>query len=48
VQNYHYSGMNKFGKRVSGTLPAANEQELELKLKKSKIDLLSEKAVELF
>jgi len=40
VQNYHYSGMNKFGKRVSGTLPAANEQELELKLKKSNIDLL--------
>ncbi len=41
MQNYHYSGMNKFGKRVSGTLPAANEQELELKLKKTNIDLLS-------
>ncbi|VAW47831.1 Type II secretory pathway, component PulF [hydrothermal vent metagenome] len=41
MQNYHYSGINKFGKRVSGTLPASNEQELELKLKKSNIDLLS-------
>ncbi len=41
MQNYNYTGINKFGKRVSGVLPAANEQELEQKLLKSKIDLLS-------
>ena len=43
MQNYQYSGVNKFGKRVSGVLPAANEQELEQKLVKSEIDLLSYK-----
>ena len=41
MQNYHYTGVNKFGKRVSGVLPAGNEQELELKLSKSNIDLLT-------
>ena len=34
MQNYNYTGINKFGKRVNGVLPAANEQELEQKLKK--------------
>ncbi|GKT13015.1 MAG: type IV pilus assembly protein PilC [Thiomicrorhabdus sp.] len=43
MQNYQYTGVNKFGKRVSGVLPAANEQELEQKLIKSNIDLLSYK-----
>ncbi len=41
MQNYHYTGVNKFGKRVSGVLPANSEDELEQKLKKSQIDLLS-------
>lgn len=41
MQNYHYTGVNKFGKRVTGVLPAANEQELEQKLRKSHVDLLS-------
>ncbi len=41
MQNYHYTGVNKFGKRVSGVLPASSENELEQKLKKSQIDLLS-------
>lgn len=43
MENYNYTGINKYGKRVSGVLPAANEQELEQKLIKSKIDLLSYK-----
>jgi type IV pilus assembly protein PilC len=43
MQNYNYTGINKFGKRVNGVLPAANEQELEQKLLKSNIDLLSYK-----
>lgn len=41
MENYHYTGINKFGKRVSGVLPASNEQELEQKLQKSHIDMLS-------
>lgn len=41
MQNYHYTGINKYGKRVSGVLPANNEYELEQKLVKSKIDLLN-------
>ncbi|NPA71565.1 MAG: type II secretion system F family protein, partial [Gammaproteobacteria bacterium] len=41
MENYQYTGVNKFGKRVNGVLPAANEQELEQKLLKSKIDLLT-------
>jgi len=44
MQNYNYTGINKFGKRVNGVLPAANEQELEQKLLKSNIDLLSYRA----
>jgi len=43
MQNYNYTGINKYGKRVSGVLPAANEQELEQKLIKSQIDLLNYK-----
>ena len=41
MENYNYTGINKFGKRVTGVLPAANEQELEQKLLKSDVDLLS-------
>lgn len=41
MQNFNYTGINKFGKRVNGVLPAANSQELEQKLKKSNIDLLT-------
>ncbi len=41
MQNYHYTGVNKFGKRVTGVLPATNEHELEQKLAKSHIDLLN-------
>lgn len=41
MENYNYTGINKFGKRVTGVLPAANEQELEQKLLKSQIDLLN-------
>lgn len=44
MQNYNYTGINKFGKRVNGVLPAANEQELEQKLKKNNIDLLTFRA----
>ena len=43
MQNYHYTGINKYGKRVSGVLPANNEYELEQKLVKSHIDLLNYK-----
>lgn len=43
MQNYNYTGINKYGKRVNGVLPAANEQELEQKLMKSHIDLLTYK-----
>lgn len=43
MQNYNYTGINKYGKRVTGVLPAANEQELEQKLMKSRIDLLTYK-----
>ena len=41
MENYHYTGINKFGKRVNGVLPAGNEQELEQKLIKSHISLLT-------
>jgi type IV pilus assembly protein PilC len=41
MENYHYTGINKFGKRVNGVLPAGNEQELELKLVRSHISLLT-------
>jgi type IV pilus assembly protein PilC len=41
MENYHYTGINKFGKRVNGVLPAGNEQELEQKLIRSHISLLS-------
>ncbi len=41
MQNYNYTGINKFGKRVNGVLPAANPQELEQKLIKSRVDLLT-------
>lgn len=41
MQNFNYTGINKFGKRVTGVLPATNEHELEQKLRKSHIDLLS-------
>lgn len=43
MQNYNYTGINKFGKRVNGVLPASNAQELEQKLIKSNIDLLTYK-----
>ncbi len=41
MENYQYTGINKFGKRVSGVLPAGNEQELEQKLIRSHISLLT-------
>lgn len=41
MENYHYTGINKFGKRVNGVLPASNEQELEQKLFRSHISLLT-------
>lgn len=41
MENYHYTGINKFGKRVNGVLPAGNEQELEQKLSRSHISLLT-------
>ena len=41
MQNYNYTGINQLGKRVSGVMPANNEQELEQKLRKSQIDLLN-------
>ncbi|BBP46607.1 type II secretion system protein F [Thiosulfatimonas sediminis] len=43
MQNYNYTGINQFGKRVSGVMPANNVHELEKKLKKSQIDLLNSK-----
>lgn len=43
MQNYNYTGINQFGKRVSGVMPANNVHELEQKLKKTQIDLLSSK-----
>jgi type IV pilus assembly protein PilC len=44
MQNYNYTGINKYGKRVNGVLPASNDQELEKKLLKSEINLLSYRA----
>ncbi len=41
MENYHYTGINKFGKRVNGVLPAGNEHELEQKLIRSHISLLT-------
>jgi len=43
MENFNYTGINRYGKRVSGVLPAANEQELEQKLLKSRIDMLTYK-----
>jgi len=43
MENYNYTGINKYGKRVNGVMPAANGQELEQKLIKSNIDLLTYK-----
>ena len=43
MENYNYTGINKYGKRVTGVMPAANGQELEQKLIKSHIDLLTYK-----
>lgn len=43
MENYNYTGINKYGKRVTGVLPASNEQELEQKLLKLNVDLLSYK-----
>lgn len=43
MQNFQYTGINKLGKRVSGVMPANNEQELEQKLRNNGIDLLSAK-----
>jgi type IV pilus assembly protein PilC len=41
MENYQYTGINKFGKRISGVMPANNEHELEQKLLKTKVDLLT-------
>lgn len=43
MQNFQYTGINKIGKRVSGVMPANNEQELEQKLRNNGVDLLSAK-----
>lgn len=41
MQDYRYSGVNRFGKRVGGDMQAANPQDLEQRLKLSKIELIS-------
>lgn len=43
MQNFQYTGINASGKRVSGVMPANNEQELEQKLRNNGVDLLSAK-----
>lgn len=41
MQNYQYTGINRFGKRVRGEMQASNDQDLEQRLKSVKVDLLS-------
>jgi len=41
MNKYIYTGINHFGKRVTGEMPAANIQDLEQRLRAAKIDLLS-------
>ncbi|MDG6778574.1 type II secretion system F family protein [Thiomicrorhabdus sp. zzn3] len=43
MQNYRYTGINRFGKRVSGVMPAANLHELNQRLLKKDINLISGK-----
>jgi len=43
MENFQYTGINKLGKRVSGVMPANNEQELEQKLRNNGVDLLTAK-----
>jgi type IV pilus assembly protein PilC len=43
MQNYRYTGINRFGKRVSGVMPAANANELNQRLLKKNINLISSK-----
>ncbi|WP_373019816.1 type II secretion system F family protein [Thiomicrorhabdus sp.] len=43
MQNYRYTGVNRFGKRVNGVMPAANAKDLSQRLAKKNIDLISSK-----
>jgi type IV pilus assembly protein PilC len=43
MQNYRYTGINRFGKRVSGVMPAANSKDLSQRLLKKQINLISSK-----
>lgn len=41
MQNYRYTGINRFGRRVKGEIQASNSQDLEKRLDAANIDLLS-------
>jgi len=41
LKNYRYIGINRTGERINGTARASSESELELRLAKSNIDLIS-------
>ncbi|MDG6773941.1 type II secretion system F family protein [Thiomicrorhabdus sp. ZW0627] len=43
MENYRYTGVNRFGKRVNGVMPAANAKDLSQRLAKKNIDLISSK-----
>lgn len=43
MQNYRYTGINRFGKRVNGVMPAANAKDLNQRLLKKNINLISSK-----
>lgn len=43
MEKFVYTGINQFGKRVQGQMPAANPRDLEQRLRSVKIELLSYK-----
>lgn len=43
MEKFVYTGINQFGKRVQGQMPAANPRDLEQRLRSAKIELLSYK-----
>ncbi len=43
MDSYRYTGVNRFGKRVNGVMPAANAKDLSQRLAKKNIDLISSK-----
>ena len=43
MENYIYTGINQFGKRIRGQMPAANARELEHRLRVLNIEVLSYK-----